>query len=280
MTLTPLSALFRAGGNCHRRAGNDDRAPGRPDFITECRRIHCCQETSIVEQLAHNNKVIAILLQETHCTNLYFLAIAGYKLCAFTTSKHHGIATFVSQDATFVSQDATWSTVARSHSNSEIEWLAIRIDGMTIVNIYKPPPTRLTPTLLPSFGNQCIYAGDFNCQHSEWGYHMCSADGDSLTVWASANGLTLLYDPKEPASFHSQGWNSDTSHDLAFAHTADTGIPTRRVLDEFPRSQHRPPLIYSPCLAAPIACKPVKRWNFRKANWETFKQMTDVATSL
>ena len=25
--------------------------------------------------------------------------------------------------------------------------------------------------------------------------------------------------------------------------------------------------------------KPVKRWHFRKANWQTFKQMTDVATS-
>ena len=226
----------------------------------------------VVEQLARNNKVIAILLQETHCNNPDFLAIAGYELCAFTTSKHHGIATFVSQDA-------TWSTVARSHSNSEIEWLAIRIEDMTIVNIYKPPPTRLTPTSLPSFGNQCIYAGDFNCQHSEWGYHMCSADGDALTAWASANDLTLLYDPKEPASFHSQRWNSDTNPDLAFVHTADTGIPTRRVLEKFPRSQHRPSLISSPCLAAPIACKPVKRWNFRKANWETFKQMTDVATS-
>ena len=139
--------------------------------------------------------------------------------------------------------------------------------------------TRLTPTSLPSFGNQCIYAGDFNCQHSEWGYNMCSADGDALTDWASANDLTLLYDPKEPASFHSQRWNSDTNPDLAFAHTVDTGIPTRRVLDKFPRSQHRPSLISSPCLTAPIACKPVKRWNFRKANWETFKQMTDVATS-
>ena len=108
---------------------------------------------------------------------------------------------------------------------------------------------------------------------------MCSADGDALTACASANDLSLLYDPKEPASFHSQRWNSDTNHDLAFAHTADTGIPTRRVLGKFPRSQHRPSLISSPCLTAPIACKPVKLWNVRKANWETFKQMTTVPTS-
>ena len=69
--------------------------------------------------------------------------------------------------------------------------------------------------------------------------------------------------------------------DLAFAHrpTVNTDIPTRRVLDKFRRSQHRPSLISSPRLTAPIACNPVKRWNFRKANWETFKQMTDVTTS-
>ena len=100
-----------------------------------------------------------------------------------------------------------------------------------------------------------------------------------LHVWHLLGCLTWMYDPKELASFHSQRWNSDTNPDLAFAHTVDTGIPTRRVLDKFPRSQHRPSLISSPCITAPIACKPVKRWNFRKANCETFKQMTDVATS-
>ena len=83
----------------------------------------------VVEQLACNNNAIAILLEETHCTNPDFLAIAGYELCAHTTGKHHGLATFVSHDE-------TWSTVARSHFNSEIEWLAIRIDDTTIANVY------------------------------------------------------------------------------------------------------------------------------------------------
>ena len=99
------------------------------------------------------------------------------------------------------------------------------------------------------------YAGDLRhkCQHTE----ICSADS-----WASANDLTLLsLTSKGPARFHPQRWNSDANTDLAFAHTVDTGISTRRVLDKFPRSQHRP------------------SWNFRKANWDTFKQMTDVATS-
>ena len=48
---------------------------------------------------------------------------------------------------------------------------------------------------------------------------MCSADGDALTAWASANDHSLLYDPNEPASFHSQRWNADANPELAFAHT-------------------------------------------------------------
>ena len=53
---------------------------------------------------------------------------------------------------------------------------------------------------------------------------MYSADGDALIAWASTKELILLYDQKEPASFHSQRWNSDTNPDLAIAHTVNTGI--------------------------------------------------------
>ena len=37
------------------------------------------------------------------------------------------------------------------------------------------------------------------------------------------------------------------------------------IIDRFPRSHHRPPIIKVPSLVQPIAGKPVKRWNFRKA---------------
>ena len=60
----------------------------------------------VVEQLARNNKLIAFRLQVTHCTNPDVIAIAGYELCSYTASKHHG-------HSTFESQDATWSTVAQ-----------------------------------------------------------------------------------------------------------------------------------------------------------------------
>ena len=47
--------------------------------------------------------------------------------------------------------------------------------------------------------------------------------GDALTELSSANDPTLMYDPNEPASVHSQRWNSDTNLDLVFAHTVGSG---------------------------------------------------------
>ena len=80
MTLYP--AYFYSGRvatYCHRRSGNDDRAPVRPDGKSE-RHVEGItaekKQVHIVEQLARNNEVIAIQLQETHCTDPDSIAIA------------------------------------------------------------------------------------------------------------------------------------------------------------------------------------------------------------
>ena len=54
--------------------------------------------------------------------------------------------------------------------------------------------------------------------------------------------------------------------------------PERRTIDRFPRSHHRPSIIKVSSLVQPIAGKPVKRWNFRKANWELFTAETERRT--
>ena len=55
----------------------------------------------------------------------------------------------------------------------------------------------------------------------------------------------------------------------------DSRLPDRRILGKFPRSQHRPSLISPPKLAHPKPSKPVKRWNFRKANWDHYSNLTN-----
>ena len=97
-----------------------------------------------------------------------------------------------------------------------------------------------------------------------------------LAGWASINCLALLYNAKDAASFYSGCWNTGTNPDLAFASVGpNSRLPDRRVLDKFPRSQHRPLLITLPRFAMAVPSMPVKRWNFRKAKWSHYIALTN-----
>ena len=58
-----------------------------------------------------------------------------------------------------------------------------------------------------------------------------SPDRNVLGDWAANNSLALLFNPKNPESFLSNDWNTETNADLAFASVgADMQLPDRRVL--------------------------------------------------
>ena len=227
-------------------------------------------KTSIIEQLLQTHKPTAILLQETHMKESSRLKIPGFTLAASTEPDIHGIATFVRNSA-------RWKAIATSPPNSAVEWAATQIEGVSITNVYKPPTARLLVDTIPAFDAPCIYAGDFNCRSTTWGYTSTNPDGDALEDWASASGVQLLFDPKQPDSFHSGRWNTTSNPDLAFANLKGPS-PHRTILDPFPRSQHRPSLITPDNPIKPIPTKPVKRWNFRKARWDQFTNLVDSGT--
>ena len=129
------------------------------------------------------------------------------------------------------------------------------------------------------FPHPCLYTGDFNCHHTDWGYDNNSPDGECLGGWASINCLALLYNAKDAASFYSGCWNTGTNPDLAFASVGPNScLPRRRVLKKFPRSQHRPSLITPPRFALSVSSMPVKQWNFRKAKWSRYIALTNKFT--
>ena len=141
----------------------------------------------------------------------------------------------------------------------------------------KHPPTRLPVSDLSVFTHPCLYAGNFNCPHVDWGYNTNSADGDCLLAWVSSNNLALLHDPKDEPSFHSGRLNTGTNLALSFTTVGpDSRLSYRRVLEKFPRSQHQPSLTTPPRLSLPVSGKTVKRWNFRKANWSHYNSLTNT----
>ena len=225
----------------------------------------------ILEQLATNNKATVVLLQETHKENYTLLKLHGYTLAGQTKSRHHSLATFIRDDV-------PWSPAGQCAPDTVVEWTATKVQETTVVNVYKPPPSKLQPGSLLDAPAPAVYAGDFNCWSTDWGYKTTNPDGAYLADWASTADAALLFDLKEPHSFISRRWNTETNPDLAFATViGQEPLPVWRVLDRFPHSQHRPSLITTPSLVQSTEGKPVQRWNFHKANWSEFANSTNTA---
>ena len=178
--------------------------------------------------------------------------------------------------ATFVHERLRYTLLDQSPLTLEIKWFCVDIDGYKTVNIYKPLPTQLQSLDLPVFPLPCLYTSNFNCYHADWGYDDNSPNDECLAGWASINCLSLLYNAKDAASFYSGHWNTGTNPDLAFASVdPNSRLPDRRVLEKFPRSQHRSLLITLPRFAMAVPSMPVKHWNFRKAKWSHYIALTN-----
>ena len=141
---------------------------------------------NVLHHLAMQSEALVIPLQETHCTDAEKLVLSNNQLAGSSLNRKHGLATFVHERIRYTLFDQSPPTL-------EIEWLCVDVDGYKIVNVYKTPPTRLRTLDLPMFPHPCLYAGDFNCRHADWGYDDNSPDGKCLAGWASINFLALFY---------------------------------------------------------------------------------------
>ena len=99
---------------------------------------------NVLHHLAMQSEALVILLQETHYTDAEKLVLPNYQLAGSSLSRKHGLATFVHERLRYTLLDQYLPT-------SEIEWLCVDVDGYKIVNVYKPPPTRLRTLDLPVF---------------------------------------------------------------------------------------------------------------------------------
>jgi len=254
-----------------RGSRNDAKDDPRPNILQLNTEGSQQTRISVNEQLACRNKAFIFFLQETHCTTADKIVISNFPLAGSVMSRNHGLATFIHERL-------EWSLVDQSPELSETEWLCVDVAGYKIINVYKSPRSRFTPTAIPTIPHPSLYVGDFNCEHVNWGNNKTSLDGESLDSWATSNNLVLLYDPKETASCASRRWNIGNTPDLAFAgFDQDSRLPDRRVLEKFSRSQHQLSLIKPPRLKVPVHSNVLIGWNFSKADWKRFSYATGVS---
>ena len=99
---------------------------------------------SVLRHLALQCEALVILLQETHCTSVERLDLPSYHLAGFSLSRKHRLATFVHERLKRILIDQSPPTL-------EIEWVCVDVDNYKIVNVYKPPSTRMQASDLPAF---------------------------------------------------------------------------------------------------------------------------------
>ena len=175
----------------------------------------------------------------------------------WVSSRKHGLAMFFHEKF-------NWIFVVQSSERSVAQWLCVDIDGYKIVNVNKPPVSQLTLTAILVFLHPCLYAGDFNCHPTDWGYSYTNLDGKRLADWAAKENL-FLYNPKIAPSFFSGRWNNRTNPYLAFANKNLNSFKLDKCRSEkFPRSQHQPSPIAATKNLAQVQNKSYKHWNFRK----------------
>ena len=225
----------------------------------------------VIQNIAVDNSISIILLQESHIVDKDKIKIYGFTLVEAIPHQRHGIATLVRNDLT-----SSISVASKSPPGNETEWISISInDELTVTNFYKPPNSPFEPP--PRFDHPAIYSGDFNCHHTSWGYARNNPDGDALHDWSTNIDLKLLFDPNQPKTFHSAVWKTYTNPDLSFfTHDPNSVLPdpVHNVIGNFPKSQHRPTIIHHPALIEYTPTTPIPRWNFGKADWIRFKEAT------
>lgn len=221
----------------------------------------------IIAKQAYELNALIITLQETHTNNDADLEkrgnIEGFNLICATHSRVHGIATYA------LSSIDEYDIL----TNDIIDGVflnAVKIQGIVVINIYKPPSISWPENVIFPYENPCLYIGDMNSRHITWGYRSNNPDGELLLDWANNNALELIYDAKDRKSFFSKVHKTETNPDLCFISNNLHNKVKRKVLNDFPHSQHRPTLVHIGIRIHLVQSLQKPRYNFLKANWDGF----------
>lgn len=110
----------------------------------------------------------------------------------------------------YVKQDIKDVEILNSRITDEnIHITSIKVASLNIVNIFKPPGSTWSGSQLPILNYPCLYIGDFNSHHQDWGYEQNDANGNFLHDWITNNNLSLLFDAKDRDTFVSAKWGKE-----------------------------------------------------------------------
>lgn len=114
-----------------------------------------------------------------------------------------------------------------------------------------------------------MYVRDFNSHNIFWKYDENDTNEEDLQEWMYTHNLELVFSPKDKGTFHSARWRKDYTPDLGLVTRAslnDNTMCTRKVLEDFPSSQHRPVILDYGLQIPLVRSIPKLHWNFKLAD--------------
>lgn len=148
-----------------------------------------------------------------------------------------------------------------------------------ILNIYSPPKdkSQATSKLMVKaykYANRAplIILGDFNAQHSAWGYQKCATKGTKLWETAQNHGFTLLNNLERPTRI-GNSVSRNTSPDLTFVRNIENA--TWENTEANVGSDHY-------ILTTTVSSKGYKRYKpkIKRTRWDVFRYIRDNRDSM
>lgn len=218
---------------------------------------------------------IFIIVEAGACTeNLMFYQIPGYSLVTLKRARPvaSGILAGVKNA---ISTKHSLLHEMTNEDKSEIILFKIwkHQRPYKVYGVYNPPLNKPSlHTNIPSISPKTIIIGDFNAPSHRWGYNRRTTVGKSIEDFIDENHLHVL--DSDPTFLSFAG--SLTRPDLAMLHPDLVNRTSLELSDPVGGCGHRVVNITVTQTQRPGTSKRRPRWNFKKANWTKFKQLTNA----
>ena len=178
--------------------------------------------------------------------------------------------------AFLIHQNIMFQNLPNPPADDHLEYLAIKVDNLTLINIYIPPSSSCSagymPTLAPYLnGNETLLLGDINAHDSLWHSTMLDTRGSNLADEIGIANMGVLNE-EVPTRLPTNGQPS--SPDLSLA-SLDIMPYTSWQAQTSMGSDHLPIIITLQSEIKETVSDKRTFTNFKKADWDNFEKMTE-----
>ena len=209
------------------------------------------------------------MLQEARHKNVNY-DITGYTAYPCECNECLGIITYIRNDIT---GDVWPITIAHPTDVQKVTiWYAER--KYDLFNVYNSPKYDCKlPNLQDSIYIRTIIAGDFNGHSPQWGYTDHNNTGKFVEELCGATNLYVHQTPETKETLLHRAHLTMHRPDLTILSADLENISQVKVLDDI-GSDHRP-ILTSILTTEKYITNRRTRWNFRKANWSKYRDLSD-----